>query len=83
MLTCLRRVDQGDESERVETLTDSQIQVEVMTVLRAMYPNIVVPEPTSMLLHRWHSDPLYRGSWVNWPAGCVLIFPRHDLHSES
>ena len=59
---------QGDESWRVETLSDIEIQAEVMEVLRTMFPEITVPEPESMLLHRWHQDPLYRGSYSNWPS---------------
>jgi len=57
----------GDYSVRIEALTDSQVQDEVMEVLRAMYPNITVPEPTAFYFPRWHSDPLFRGSYSNWP----------------
>lgn len=36
-----------------------------MSVLRAMYgPDI--PEPEQILFKRWHSDPLFRGSYSNW-----------------
>jgi len=34
-----------------------------------MYPDIPeIPEPTSILFHRWYNDPLTRGSYSNWPA---------------
>lgn len=33
-----------------------------------MYPNITIPEPEAFLFYRWSSDPLYRGSYSNWPA---------------
>ena len=36
-----------------------------MSVLRAMYgPDI--PDPEQILFKRWHSDPLFRGSYSNW-----------------
>ncbi|THH20703.1 hypothetical protein EW146_g738 [Bondarzewia mesenterica] len=58
----------GDYSERIEALPDSQIQDEVLGVLRAMYPNTTIPDPIAFHFPRWHSDPLYRGSYSNWPA---------------
>ena len=61
---------QGDWSERIETMTDAEVQAELMDVLHAMYPNMTeIPEPTSILFHRWYNDPLARGSYSNWPAG--------------
>lgn len=33
-----------------------------------MYPNITIPEPEAFFFYRWSSDPLYRGSYSNWPA---------------
>ena len=58
---------QGDYSVRVEALPDSQVQEEVMGVIRSMFPNITVPEPVAFHFPRWHSDPLFRGSYSNWP----------------
>lgn len=58
---------QGDESERLETMTDAEVQAEVMGVLRKMYPDVDVPEPTQLKFGKWFSDPLTRGSWSNWP----------------
>ena len=41
-----------------------------MDVLHTMYPDMAdMPEPTSILVHRWYNDPLTRGSYSNWPAG--------------
>ena len=45
-----------------------------MEVLRAMFPNVVIPAPTAFLFPRWLTDPLYRGSFSNWPASFV---PQH------
>ncbi|TFY79957.1 hypothetical protein EWM64_g4062 [Hericium alpestre] len=61
----------GDYSQRIEALPDSQVQEEVLGVLRAMYPNITIPEPEAFYFPRWFSDPLYRGSYSNWPSSFV------------
>lgn len=59
---------QGDFSVRVEALDDSQVQSEVLSVLHAMFPkNISIPEPLAFHFPRWHSNPLFRGSYSNWP----------------
>ncbi|KAF8175157.1 amine oxidase [Pholiota molesta] len=57
----------GDYSIRVEALSDQQIQEEVMGVVRSMFPNVTVPEPTEFFIPRWHTNPLFRGSYSNWP----------------
>jgi len=61
----------GDYSERIESLSDDQVKSEVMDVVRAMFPKVAVPEPTGFFFPRWYSDPLYRGSYSNWPASFV------------
>ena len=63
---------QGDYSMRIEALPDHQVKEEVLSVLRAMYPDTTIPEPDDFYFPRWHSDPLYRGSYSNWPAALVL-----------
>ncbi|KAJ7118949.1 amine oxidase [Mycena epipterygia] len=65
----------GDYSERIEALSDEQVQAEVLEVLRTMFPNITIPAPTAFFFPRWYSDPLYRGSYANWPASFVR--PHH------
>ncbi|KZV70596.1 amine oxidase [Peniophora sp. CONT] len=62
----------GDYSMRIEALPDDKVKEEVLSVLRAMYPNITIPDPDDFYFPRWHSDPLYRGSYSNWPAALVL-----------
>ncbi|KAF8515278.1 hypothetical protein JB92DRAFT_2788994 [Gautieria morchelliformis] len=53
------------ESVRIERQSNAQTQAEIMAVLRAIYgPGI--PEPEEMVFKRWHSDPLFRGSYSNW-----------------
>jgi polyamine oxidase len=61
-------VNQGDYSERIEALPNSQVQDEVMGVLKSMYPGVEIPEPDAFYYDKWYSDPLYRGSYSNWPA---------------
>jgi polyamine oxidase len=34
-----------------------------------MFPDLTVPEPTAFFFPRWSNDPLYRGSYSNWPPG--------------
>ena len=40
-----------------------------MTILHAMYPSISIPSPRAIFVPRWFSDPLFRGSYSNWPVG--------------
>ncbi|KAJ7751891.1 amine oxidase [Mycena maculata] len=65
----------GDYSERIEALSDAQVQEEALTVLRTMFPNTTIPAPTAFFFPRWYSDPLYRGSYSNWPAS--FVSPHH------
>ncbi|KAF8961609.1 hypothetical protein BDZ97DRAFT_1905477 [Flammula alnicola] len=57
----------GDFSVRIEALSDNQVQEEVMGVVRSMFPNVTVPEPLEFFFPRWHTNPLFRGSYSNWP----------------
>ncbi|KAK0200982.1 amine oxidase [Desarmillaria ectypa] len=70
----------GDWSLRIEGLSDKQVQDEVLDVLQKMYPNVTIPEPTEFLFPRWHSDPLYRGSYSNWPPS---FFSQHHDNLRS
>jgi polyamine oxidase len=40
-----------------------------------MFPNTTIPAPTAFFFPRWFSDPLYRGSYSNWPAS--FVSPHH------
>ncbi|KAF8870638.1 hypothetical protein CPB84DRAFT_1906463 [Gymnopilus junonius] len=57
----------GDYSVRVEALSDSEVKKEVMQVVRSMFRNVTVPEPLDFFFPRWHTNPLFRGSYSNWP----------------
>ncbi|KLO11670.1 amine oxidase [Schizopora paradoxa] len=65
----------GDYSKRVEALSDEQVQSEALAVLQLMFPNTSIPEPTAFFFPRWHSNPLFRGSYSNMPAAFV---PTHQ-----
>ncbi|KAG1856040.1 hypothetical protein DFJ58DRAFT_702647 [Suillus subalutaceus] len=65
----------GDFSLRIEGMEDSDVQEEVMEVLRAMYPNTTVPDPVAFHFKRWNADPLFRGSYSNWPPS---FLPGHS-----
>ncbi|KAG5925929.1 hypothetical protein E4U42_003809 [Claviceps africana] len=62
----------NDESYRVEQQTDEQTKAEMMDVLRQMFPNVTVPEPTAFLYPRWTKMPWAYGSYSNWPVGTTL-----------
>jgi polyamine oxidase len=46
----------GRESYRVEQQTDEETQAEVMEVIRAMFPDVDVPEPTDFMYPRWSEE---------------------------
>ncbi|PIL26397.1 hypothetical protein GSI_12154 [Ganoderma sinense ZZ0214-1] len=58
----------GTFSQRIESMTDAAVQAEILSVLRSMFPNASIPEPLDFYFQRWYSDPLFRGSYSNWPA---------------
>ncbi|KAK8066701.1 hypothetical protein PG997_013448 [Apiospora hydei] len=60
------------ESQRVERMTDAETQAEVMAVLRAMFPDVDVPEPTAFQYPRWGTTPWAYGSFSCWPTGTTL-----------
>lgn len=49
-------------------MSDELVKAEALAVLRSMYPNTTIPEPEAFYFPRWLSDPLYRGSYSNWPS---------------
>ncbi|KAI0632639.1 amine oxidase [Trametes polyzona] len=58
----------GEFSRRIESMEDSAVQQEILSVLGTMFPNTSIPEPLDFYFQRWYSDPLFRGSYSNWPA---------------
>ncbi|KAL3693588.1 hypothetical protein R1sor_007239 [Riccia sorocarpa] len=63
-----------DESRRIEQQSDDKTLAEIMEVLKSMFgPNI--PEAEEILVPRWWSNRLFKGSFSNWPIGVSL----HDF----
>lgn len=62
----------ADGSYRVEQQTDEETKDEIMQVLRKMYPDINIPEPTAFMYPRWAKTPWAYGSYSNWPVGTTL-----------
>ncbi|CAF2913698.1 unnamed protein product [Rotaria sp. Silwood2] len=58
----------GDQALIVEAQIKNRTLTEIMEVLRSMYGNNI-PEPNNFYYYRWTLDPLYRGSYSNWPTG--------------
>ncbi|KAI6135382.1 amine oxidase [Pisolithus thermaeus] len=65
----------GDYANYLEQLNKNttQVQLEVMEVLRRMYPN--APDPIDIFLPVWGRAPLFRGSYSNWGAS---FRPQHS-----
>lgn len=59
-------VDQ--EARRIGSLDDEDVKAEAMFKLKEMYGDDI-PEPLDILIPRWDQDPLFRGSYSNWPLG--------------
>ncbi|KAI9270303.1 hypothetical protein EDC94DRAFT_512694 [Helicostylum pulchrum] len=57
-----------DLAYEMEAKTNEEVQAELMAVLRKMYGE-GIPEPTEIMFPRWHNNPLFRGSYSNWPIG--------------
>jgi len=57
----------GEEALRLERLSDADILEEAVEVLRNMWSK--VPDATGIHVHRWNSDPLFRGSKTSYPVG--------------
>jgi polyamine oxidase len=70
-----------DQSYTVESQPEETTKAEILGILADMYPDIEIPQPNGFLLPKWSSDPLFRGSYSNWPAG----YPKalHDQLSAS
>jgi polyamine oxidase len=59
------------ESQRIESMPESQVLKEIMQVLGRMFPSQHIEAPTDILIPRWHQHPLFRGSYSNWPIGAL------------
>ncbi len=58
----------GEEAMRIARQTDEKTKAEAMEVLKTMFgPDI--PECLEIIVPKWLQDPLFRGSYSNWPIG--------------
>ncbi|PNY29651.1 Polyamine oxidase [Tolypocladium capitatum] len=62
----------NDESFRLEQQSDDETRAEALEVLREMFPDKNVPEPTAFTYPRWTKTPWAYGSYSNWPIGTTL-----------
>ena len=68
----------GSEAIEMESMTDEEITVEAMTILRTMFgPDI--PEPFDVVQTRWNSDPFAKGAYGFLRAGAVSARDRNNL----
>ncbi|KAH9611769.1 hypothetical protein KSS87_009033 [Heliosperma pusillum] len=56
------------ESIRIEQQPDEETKAEAMEVLRKIFGKDI-PDATDIMIPRWNSDRLYKGTFSNWPAG--------------
>lgn len=60
------------EAARLEAMSDAAVRAEGLAVLRAMFPDAAVPEPSAFMFPRWGRTPWALGSYSNWPTGVSL-----------
>ncbi|RAQ56328.1 polyamine oxidase [Aspergillus flavus] len=61
-----------EQAYRVERQSNEQTKDEVLAVLREMFPDKQIPEPTAFIYPRWNNEPWAYGSYSNWPVGTTL-----------
>lgn len=59
------------EALRVEAQSDEVTLGEIMEVLWEMFGD-QIPDATDILVPKWASNPLFRGTYSNWPIGVDL-----------
>ncbi|KAI1172941.1 amine oxidase [Nemania sp. FL0916] len=62
----------GPESYRIEEQPDEVTKEEGLKVLRAMFPDKNIPEPSAFMYPRWSTEEWAFGSYSNWPVGMTL-----------
>ncbi|GAB1200668.1 hypothetical protein APSETT444_010042 [Aspergillus pseudonomiae] len=61
-----------EQAYRVERQSDEETKGEILAVLREMFPDKRIPEPTAFVYPRWNNEPWAYGSYSNWPVGTTL-----------
>lgn len=62
----------AEQSYRVEAQDDTTTKTQILAVLRNMFGEANVPEPTAFMYPRWSRVPWAYGSYSNWPPGTTL-----------
>ncbi|KAF5612271.1 n1-acetylpolyamine oxidase [Fusarium subglutinans] len=60
------------QAYEVEQQSDEKTKKEIMEVLRSMFPDKHVPDPTAFMYPRWSMEEWSYGSYSNWPVGMTL-----------
>ncbi|KAL6366047.1 hypothetical protein LRP88_00142 [Fusarium phalaenopsidis] len=62
----------GQQSYHAEQQSDEETLEEIMEVLRTIFPDTEIPEPTAFMYPRWSQEEWAFGSFSNWPPGMTL-----------
>ncbi|KAH7353330.1 polyamine oxidase [Plectosphaerella cucumerina] len=62
----------GPQAYRVEQQTDEETKEDILVVLRRMFPDKQIPEPTAFMYPRWGMEEWAFGTYSNWPVGMTL-----------
>lgn len=62
----------GMEAMRIAQQTDEETKAEAMEVLRTMFGS-EIPDCLAIHVPGWNNDPLFRGSYTNWPVGTTKM----------
>jgi monoamine oxidase len=58
----------GPFGHRLDSWSDEKVRAEVMQTISAMFGDSI-PEPTGMIVSRWHADPWAGGAYSHLPVG--------------
>ncbi|RSL55939.1 hypothetical protein CEP53_006935 [Fusarium sp. AF-6] len=62
----------ASQAYKVESQSDEETKDQILEVLRSMFPDKHVPEPTDFMYPRWTKTEWAYGSYSNWPVGMTL-----------
>ncbi|KAF4463796.1 N1-acetylpolyamine oxidase [Fusarium albosuccineum] len=62
----------ASQAYKVEAQSDEETKEEMLEVLRSMFPDKDIPEPTDFMYPRWTTTEWAYGSYSNWPVGMTL-----------
>ncbi|CAI8009421.1 Polyamine oxidase 1 [Geodia barretti] len=59
----------GNLAIKIATQSQEETVNEVMAILRKIFNNVTLPEPESVVISRWHLDPLFLHSYSDYGPG--------------